>query len=101
MQTSQVHVGALTLTADPLSQFSTINTVGNPLDLAPLDLARGGSRYLRPDGQAPQRRHVPWNASQTSANVTLIAGSQDAVLVSGAGVDTLVGGTGDDTFYLY
>jgi Ca2+-binding RTX toxin-like protein len=38
------------------------------------------------------------DASQTSANVTLIAGSQDAVLVSGAGVDTLIGGTGDDTF---
>jgi hypothetical protein len=34
------------------------------------------------------------DASQTSANATLIAGSQDAVLVSGVGVDTPIGGTG-------
>jgi len=32
-QTWHVYIGALSLTADPLSQFSTINTVGNPLDL--------------------------------------------------------------------
>ncbi|HSV25175.1 MAG TPA: hypothetical protein VLJ17_19355 [Xanthobacteraceae bacterium] len=31
----------MSLTADPLSQFSTINTVGNPLDL----IAAGSGTY--------------------------------------------------------
>jgi len=81
------------LTADQLSQFSTINTVGNPLDL----VAAGAGTYDL-TGKAPNSE-MYLDARQTSANVTLIAGSQDAVLVSGAGFDTLIGGTGDDTFY--
>ena len=37
----QVYAGALTRTTDPLSQFSTINTVGNPLDV----IAAGTGTY--------------------------------------------------------
>jgi len=58
MQTQQVYVGALNLTADQLSQFSTINTVGNPRDLVAAgariyDLAGKTPDYL---GRQPDRR---------------------------------------------
>jgi Ca2+-binding RTX toxin-like protein len=94
MQTLNTYVGALTLTANQLSQFSTINANGGPLDI----VAAGAGTYDLTGKTLSNELYL--DARQTSANVTLKAGSGDAVLLSGAGVDTLVGGTGNDLFYL-
>ncbi len=95
VQTLLTGVGALTLTADQLSQFSTITTEGG----GPLDLVASGAGTYDLTGKT-LGSEMYLDARQTSDDVTLIAGSGASILVSGAGVDTLIGGTGNDLFYL-
>jgi Ca2+-binding RTX toxin-like protein len=93
MQILDTTVGSLTLTADQLSQFSTINPNAGPLDI----VAAGAGTYDLTGKTL--NGEVDLDASATTDNVTMIAGSADANLIAGAGVDTLIGGAGNDTFY--
>jgi len=84
-------IGEITLTAAELSEFSTLTTDG--------DLVAAGAGTYDLTGKT-LTGPVALDASQTSANVTLIADNQNGdVLVAGSGVDTLIGGSGNDTFY--
>src|SRR5258708_9852027 len=81
-------LGAITLTADQLAEFSTINA-GQPTDL----VAAGAGTYDLTGKTLDSEMYL--DASQTSDNVTLKAGSGDAVFVGGGGVDTLLAGCGE------
>jgi hypothetical protein len=94
MQTLQTYVGALTLTAAQLSQFDTIDSYGNSIDL----VAANAGTY---DLTGKTLTGNAWlDARSTTDNVTMIAGSDDTMLLSGSGVDTLIGGSGNNQFYL-
>jgi Ca2+-binding RTX toxin-like protein len=89
--------GSVALTASQLAGFSTIINENAAYGPMAIEATTAGTYDLT--GKTLTGA-INLDASNTGANVTLIAGSADTMLTSGTGVDTLTGGAGNDTFTL-